>query len=252
MATNGCQYLAADEDDGKIGDLAGLDERERLAELVEGAQAAGQRDKGVGVLEEQHLAHEEVAAGDRAIQILVGRLFEGQLDVAADRAPAGLARAEVGGLHESWAAAGHDREPDARDRRPNFPAEGVEGVRGRKARRPEHRDTRADEMEGAESRDEVAQRAHDQPEVFRPGMRSLEQDAVPTGGGGHHLWCRRDCRRIRQLASPPVPGHSQEPGVPLPGRSMGGPTSAIIRWRYRFDHISTASRACDCSASDAA
>ena len=50
-----------DQNNRKIGDLARLNQRERLEQLVERAKPAGQRDERVRVLEQQHLADEEVA-----------------------------------------------------------------------------------------------------------------------------------------------------------------------------------------------
>ena len=61
--------------DRELQDLARLNQRQRFGQLVERAETAGQHDEGVRVLEEQHLAHEEVVAGDVAIEILVGKLL---------------------------------------------------------------------------------------------------------------------------------------------------------------------------------
>ena len=53
--------VPAEEDHGELVDLAGLDQRERLEQLVERAEAAGKDDERVRVLDEHRLPHEEVA-----------------------------------------------------------------------------------------------------------------------------------------------------------------------------------------------
>jgi hypothetical protein len=77
----------AEQDDGEIADLAGLDEGERLEQLIHGAKAAREDDEGLGVLDEHGLAHEEVAEvdGDGDVGVIV--LLEGQLDVEPNEVP---------------------------------------------------------------------------------------------------------------------------------------------------------------------
>ena len=87
------QYVAADEDDREVADLAGLDEGQRLEQLVHRPEAAGQDDEAVGVLDEHDLAHEEVAELDAEVDVRVEPLLVGQLDVAADRQSPALAAA---------------------------------------------------------------------------------------------------------------------------------------------------------------
>ena len=70
---------------GKCADLAGLDQGQRLEQLVQRAEAAGQDHERVGVLHEHHLAGEEVAELDAEVDVRVEALLVGQLDVAADR-----------------------------------------------------------------------------------------------------------------------------------------------------------------------
>ena len=52
-----------------MADLAGLDEGQRLEQLVEGAEAAGQDHEPIGVLDEHHLAREEVAELDAEVDV---------------------------------------------------------------------------------------------------------------------------------------------------------------------------------------
>src|SRR5439155_23618327 len=73
------------KDDGEAVDLVRLDQRERLEQLVEGAEAAGEQDEALGVLDEHGFATEEVAEVDRQVNVGVDGLLVGQLDVAADR-----------------------------------------------------------------------------------------------------------------------------------------------------------------------
>ena len=107
---------------GNCANLLRLDQRQRLGQLVQSAEPAGQDDERVRVLEEQHLAHEEVAAGDPPVEVRIGVLFEGQLDVAAYRDAARLARSTVGGFHHPGAAAGHHREAQPRHGGADFAA----------------------------------------------------------------------------------------------------------------------------------
>ena len=55
----------------------------------------GSDHERAGVAHEHHLAREEVAEAERDVEVVVGRLLVGQLDVAADRDRAGLARARL-------------------------------------------------------------------------------------------------------------------------------------------------------------
>ncbi len=100
---------AADEDHREVPDLARLDERQRLEQLVERPESAGQDDEPVRVLDEHHLAREEVAELDAEIHVRVQALLVGQLDVAADGQAAAFTAAAVGGLHRARATAGDDR-----------------------------------------------------------------------------------------------------------------------------------------------
>ena len=108
-SSNPDQWSRPDEHDREVADLAGLDERERLEQLVHRAEAAGQDHETVGVLHEHHLAGEEVAELDAEVDVLVEPLLVRQLDVAPDGQAATLAAAAVGGLHRARTAAGDHR-----------------------------------------------------------------------------------------------------------------------------------------------
>ena len=62
-----CQYVPPGTSSSTIGAgwaLPGLDERQQLERLVEGAEASGEQDEPVGLLEERELAREEVPEVD--------------------------------------------------------------------------------------------------------------------------------------------------------------------------------------------
>src|SRR5437588_10070153 len=90
-------------------DLAGLGEGQRLEELVQGAETAGEDDEAARVFDEHRLAGEEVAKLHAEVDVVVDPLLVGQLDVAADGETARLLAALVGGLHDPRSAAGDDR-----------------------------------------------------------------------------------------------------------------------------------------------
>ncbi len=105
-----CQYPESDQDDGELAHLVGLDQRERLEQLVERAEPAGEEDESLRSLHQHHLAGVEVAEGEGEVEKPVGLLLVRELDVEADREAPGLLRASVGCLHHAGAAAGDHRE----------------------------------------------------------------------------------------------------------------------------------------------
>jgi hypothetical protein len=110
-----------------VPDLAGLDQRQRLEQLVHRPEAARQDDERAGVLHEHRLAGEEVPELDAEIDVRVDRLLVGQLDVAADREPAAFLAAAVRGLHDPGTAAGDDRETTLREPAGDRPGDLVGG-----------------------------------------------------------------------------------------------------------------------------
>jgi hypothetical protein len=83
-------------------------------------------------------------------------LLEGQLDIASDRAAADFFGAAVRRFHNARAAAGHNREPEARNGRAHFSSELVMGIVLFDSRRTEDGYARADEVEGAKSTQKIA------------------------------------------------------------------------------------------------
>ncbi len=122
--------------------LAGLDQGQRLEQLVERPEAAGEDHEALGRLHEHRLAHVEVLEGQAEVDVRVQRLLVRQLDVEADREPAALARAAVGGLHHARPAAGDDGEAGQRQQPPDLARLRVGRVVLANARRAEDRDRR--------------------------------------------------------------------------------------------------------------
>src|SRR4051794_37620567 len=150
-----------DQADRELVDLAGLDQRQRLEELVERAEAAGQDDERVRVADEHDLAREEVVELERVGDVAVGVLLEGQLDVQADRARAGLARAAVGGLHGAGPAPGDDGEAGLAEPPADPAGELVLPRARRRARRAEDRDAAMDPVQRAEAHLDLGRHARD-------------------------------------------------------------------------------------------
>ncbi len=189
----------AHQDHREVPDLAGLDQRQRLEQLVEGPEAAGHDHERVRVLHEHRLAGEEVVELDRDVDIWVEVLLVRQLDVAADRHAAGLVGPAVGGLHRARATARHDREPGVRELAADRSRELVRLGPLLDPRRPEHRDRRTDLGERLEALDELGQDPQRPPRVGLEERRPLggaarEQLLVlgrpalrqPPGGLGAH------------------------------------------------------------------
>src|SRR6202040_1610679 len=107
--------LCAHDDNRKVFDLSGLDERERFEQFVERAGAARHKNKSIGVFYEQRLAHEKVMQRHAAIQIRIWTLLEWKLEIATARAPADFFCAAVCRFHDARTAAGHDSKTEARD-----------------------------------------------------------------------------------------------------------------------------------------
>ena len=102
-------------------------------------------------------------------------LFEWQLDIAADRSPAGLARAAIGGLHHAGAAAGHHGEAQLRERVADLARQRIVAVVFVEARRAKHRHAGSDEMQGPESADEIASGAQQEDQFLGSGMGPFEE-----------------------------------------------------------------------------
>ena len=104
--------LLAEQDDRHALHAAGLDQRQRLEELVQRAEAAGKHRDRLGAQEEVHLADGEIVEVEAELRRHVGvrRLLVRQHDVEPDRGRADIVRAAVAGLHDARPAAGDDDE----------------------------------------------------------------------------------------------------------------------------------------------
>src|SRR6266571_5463807 len=163
--------LPAEENDREVLHLAGLDQRERLEQLVHRAVTAGKHDERGRVLHEHRLADEKVAEVDRPLHVRVETLLVRQLDVAADGQPVAFLTAAIRGLHDPRAAAGDDREPFLREHARGLDRLCVVGILGRGARGPEDGDGAVDVGERVESLDELSHDSQYPPRVG-PGERA--------------------------------------------------------------------------------
>lgn len=188
----GLVVFDAHEDAGVVADLSGLDEGCDFEKFVEGAESAGEGDERIGVLGEHDFPHEEVTEFDEGIEVGVGLLFVGQLDVATDGVAADVFCAAIGGFHEAGPAASHDSEAFAGDGLADAAAEVVVGVVLGESGGAEDGDAGADEVEFAESADEFAADAEDAEELGAPVGGTFEELAFicsvgclpPFGGAG--------------------------------------------------------------------
>jgi len=99
----------AHEHDRELCDLPGLDQRQRLPELVHGPEAAREDDEPAGVADEHDLAREEVVELERDVAVGIAALLERQLVVEPHRQGAGVLSAAVGRFHQAGPAARDDR-----------------------------------------------------------------------------------------------------------------------------------------------
>ena len=154
--------LGAEEHHREVEDLPGLDQRQRLEQLVERAEAAGEDDERLGRLHEHHLARVEVAERDLEIEVVVRELLVRELDVEADGEPAALARAAVRGLHAARAAAGHDRPALLGEEARDLAGRVVRRMPLADAGRAEHRHGRVGDLrDGLEALEELVRDARD-------------------------------------------------------------------------------------------
>jgi hypothetical protein len=127
----------ADQHDRDRPDLARLHQRQRLEQLVEGAEAAGEGDQRAGAQQKVELPQGEVAKPQRQSRraVAVGPLRDRQVDVHADRESSGFEGAAIGSLHDSGSAAGHERRAaGAPDDAPELARDAVPGIAARRAR----------------------------------------------------------------------------------------------------------------------
>jgi len=186
--------VAAQEHDRELDDLVGLDQGERLPELVHGAEAAGEDHEPARVADEHDLANEEVVEVERDVAVGVAGLLVRQLDREADRQRAGVPSAAVGRLHQAGAAARDDRHARLADRASDLAGELVVGVVGLRARGAEEAGGGADLGEALEPGPELLADARDPVLVreCRPDRRLLGGDDLLVQGPGLPRHGRRD------------------------------------------------------------
>jgi len=174
------------EHDRELDDLPGLNQRERLPELVHRAEAAGEDDEPAGVANEHDLAGEEVVELERDVAVGVAALLEGQLDVEADGQRAGVLGAVVGRLHQAGTAAGDDRHAALADDAGGRARELVVRVVRRRARGAEEARGRTDVRKRLEAHPKLVADALDPVLVreCRPDRRLLGGDDLLVQGPG--------------------------------------------------------------------
>ncbi len=177
--------VAAEEDDGEVVDLLGLHQRQRLEELVEGAEATGEDDEGLGILDEHRLAHEEVAEVLGDVDVGIGAVLARQIDGQPHRDAVGLLGAAVGRLHDARTATGDDGEALVRELGRERPGLLIHGLIRLRASGAEDADGGAQAGERVEALDELAHDAQRAPGVrFEEGGvgdRSLHQQLAVVG-----------------------------------------------------------------------
>ena len=168
-----------------MGHLAGLDQGQRLEQLVQGAETAGHRDESARVLEKHRLAGEEIAEVDAEPDVRIEPLLVGKFDAETHGCATRLAGPLVAGLHDAGPATGDDGEPTLREV-PGDPFRGpVHRVGGCGSRGTEDADCGGQSVEGVESLHELGLDAKHPPRI-------LAGPFVPVGAeqrlvGGRHL-----------------------------------------------------------------
>ena len=148
--------ITAHQYDREIAHLAGLDQGQRLEQLVERAESARKHDEAARVPDEHDLAGEEVVELEPVFDEAIHSLLERQLDIESDRVRSSLARAAVGGLHDSRSAACDDREARLSEQLGGLPREGILTVILGRLRGPEDRHGGADVGQRLEARPQLA------------------------------------------------------------------------------------------------
>src|SRR4051812_6773490 len=143
-----------------------LNQRERFKELVEGTDAAWHNNKRVGIFHQQRFSDEKIMQPYTTIEIHIGYLLEWQLDVASNRAATDVFCAAVRRFHNARAAASHDGEAKARNRRAHFPRQFVMRIVRCDSCRAEDGYARTNEMESTISAQKIA---HDSQQRANPG-----------------------------------------------------------------------------------
>ena len=182
--------MRAEQHHRELRDLAGLDQRHCLEQLVKRAEAAGEDNVPDAVLDEHRLANEEITEVDQRVDVGIGPLLEREFDVAPDRMPAPLLRALVGGLHDARSRPGHDRKSILGQELRRFRRRRVVGIAWLGARRAEERHPLLDARQLVEPLDDLAHDAHHAPgvgarEIVAPLGREVEQLLVLRHQGRH-------------------------------------------------------------------
>lgn len=135
--------------------LAGLDERERFGQLVEGAEAARHDDIGGGIFDEGDLARKKMPKAQAEILVSVGVLLLREFDVQADTGGFAGERALVGRFHQAWPTAGNHCKASVGKPPGDVFSEFIPGRIGTQARAAENAHSRTDVGEAFGGLDEL-------------------------------------------------------------------------------------------------
>src|ERR1022692_2447842 len=176
--------LAADQHDRELRDLAGMDQGERLEQLVQGAEPARQHHERLRVLDEDGLADEEVPELQADLDVLIQPHLHGQLDAQAHRDTTHVRRALVGRFHDPGASPGDHGVAGLGERRRDALGQLIIGGVRLGPGRPEYRHGRAELGEQAESLDEFRLDPQHAPWVrMHPVAGATPVEQSLTGGG---------------------------------------------------------------------
>src|SRR5262249_13143345 len=109
------------EDDRKMFDFFGLDEREGFKQFVHRPKATREDDKGMGIFDKHSLAYKEVAKVKRDIEVWIRRLIKRQLNVTANRTIPTLLCLSILCLHNAGPTTCNNTKPGFRQRARSLP-----------------------------------------------------------------------------------------------------------------------------------
>jgi hypothetical protein len=166
---------AVEQNDRKVAHLPGLHQRQRLEQLIERTESAGEDHERLSILDQHHLAHEKIAERHRCIDIRIEMLFKGEFDIETDRPRSRFARATVARFHNAGSAAGNNRKTRLTKRPRHIHGRLIHRIVNADARRSENRDRRTNISQHLEAIDKLPHNPQHPPGV------GAEEIGVSTG-----------------------------------------------------------------------